>query len=52
MDLQQYLVDISLKTMSQIHRAIVHLTGGQVLGSAGHGRGGRGDLRARRAASS
>ena len=34
MDLQQYLVDISLKTMSQIHRAIVHLTGGQVLGSA------------------
>ena len=34
MDLQQYLADISLKTMSQIHRAIVHLTGGQVLGSA------------------
>ena len=34
MDLQQCLADISLKTMSQIHRAIVHLTGGQVLGSA------------------
>ena len=34
MDLQQSLADISLKTMSQLHRAIVHLTGGQVLGSA------------------
>jgi deazaflavin-dependent oxidoreductase (nitroreductase family) len=34
MDLQQYLADISLKTMSQLHRAIIHLTGGQVLGSA------------------
>jgi F420H(2)-dependent quinone reductase len=34
MDLQQCLADISLKTMSQVHRAIVHLTGGQVLGSA------------------
>ena len=34
MDLQQYLADISLKTMSQVHRAIVHLSGGQVLGSA------------------
>lgn len=34
MDLQQYLADISLKTMSQLHRAIVHLSGGQVLGSA------------------
>jgi hypothetical protein len=34
MDLQQYLADISLKTMSQLHRAIVHLTGGQVLGPA------------------
>ena len=34
MDLQQYLADISLKTMSQLHRAIVHLTGGRVLGSA------------------
>ena len=33
MDLQQYLADISLKTMSQLHRAIVHLTSGQVLGS-------------------
>jgi hypothetical protein len=34
MDLQQYLADISLKTMSQLHRAIVHLTGGQVPGQA------------------
>src|ERR1017187_1724522 len=34
MDLQQYLADISLKSMSQIHRAIVHLSGGWVLGSA------------------
>jgi deazaflavin-dependent oxidoreductase (nitroreductase family) len=34
MDLQQCLADISLRTMSQIHRAIVHLTAGQVLGSA------------------
>jgi hypothetical protein len=34
MDLQQYLADISLKTMSQLHRAIVHLRGGQVLGPA------------------
>jgi hypothetical protein len=34
MDLQQYLADISLKTMSQLHRAIAHRTGGQVLGSA------------------
>ena len=34
MDLQQYLADISLKTMSQLHRAIVRFTGGQVLGSA------------------
>jgi deazaflavin-dependent oxidoreductase (nitroreductase family) len=33
MDMQQYLADISLKTMSQLHRAIVHLTSGQVLGS-------------------
>jgi len=33
MDLQQYLADIGLKAMSQAHRAIVHLTGGQVLGS-------------------
>jgi deazaflavin-dependent oxidoreductase (nitroreductase family) len=34
MDLQHYLADISMKTMSQVHRAIVHLSGGQVLGSA------------------
>ena len=34
MDVQQYLADISLKAMSQVHRAIVRLTGGQVLGSA------------------
>jgi deazaflavin-dependent oxidoreductase (nitroreductase family) len=34
MDVQQYLADISLKTMSRVHRAIVHLSGGQVLGSA------------------
>ncbi len=33
MDLGHYLADISLKTMSQVHRAIVHLSGGQVLGS-------------------
>jgi deazaflavin-dependent oxidoreductase (nitroreductase family) len=34
MDLQQRLADISLKTMSRVHQAIVHLSGGQVLGSA------------------
>jgi deazaflavin-dependent oxidoreductase (nitroreductase family) len=34
MDLQQYLADISLKTMSGLHRAVVHLSGGQLLGSA------------------
>jgi len=34
MDLQHYLADISMKTMTQVHRAIVHLSGGQVLGSA------------------
>jgi hypothetical protein len=34
MDLQQYLADISLKAMSGVHRTIVHLRGGQVLGSA------------------
>jgi hypothetical protein len=34
MDLQQYLADISLKTMSQLHRAIIHLSGGQVPGPA------------------
>ena len=34
MDLQQYLADISLKTMSHVHRAIVHLSGGQIMGSA------------------
>jgi deazaflavin-dependent oxidoreductase (nitroreductase family) len=34
MDVQHYLADISMKTMSRVHRAIVHLAGGQVLGSA------------------
>jgi deazaflavin-dependent oxidoreductase (nitroreductase family) len=34
MDVHQYLTDIGLKTMSRAHRAIVHLSGGQVLGSA------------------
>ena len=34
MDLQQCLADISLKTMSRVHQAVVHLSGGQVLGSA------------------
>lgn len=34
MDLQHYLADISLKTMSRVHRTILHLTGGHVLGSA------------------
>ena len=34
MDVQHFLADISLKTMSRVHQAIVHLTGGSVLGSA------------------
>jgi len=34
MDVQQYLADVVLKTMSRVHRAIVHLSGGQLLGSA------------------
>ena len=34
MDVQHYLADIGLKTMSRLHQAIVHLTGGSVLGSA------------------
>jgi deazaflavin-dependent oxidoreductase (nitroreductase family) len=34
MDVQQYLADISLKAMSGLHRAVVHLSGGRVLGSA------------------
>jgi len=34
MDVQQYLADVGLKTMSRVHRAIVHLSGGQLLGSA------------------
>jgi len=34
MDLQHFLADISLKTMSRVHQAIVHVTGGSVLGSA------------------
>jgi deazaflavin-dependent oxidoreductase (nitroreductase family) len=32
-DVPQYLADISLKTMSRVHQAIVHLTGGAVLGA-------------------
>ena len=32
--LQQRLADIGLRTMSQVHRAILHATGGRVLGSA------------------
>ena len=31
---QQHLADIGLRTMSQVHRAILHTTGGRVLGSA------------------
>jgi deazaflavin-dependent oxidoreductase (nitroreductase family) len=34
MSLQQSLADIGLKAMSRTHRAILHLTGGKVLGSA------------------
>ena len=34
MSLPQSLADIGLKAMSQVHRAIVHLSGGRVLGSA------------------
>ena len=34
MSLQQRLADIGLKTMSRVHRAIVHMSGGRVLGSA------------------
>jgi deazaflavin-dependent oxidoreductase (nitroreductase family) len=34
MSMQQSLADIGLKAMSRTHRAIVHLTGGRVLGSA------------------
>jgi deazaflavin-dependent oxidoreductase (nitroreductase family) len=34
MDIQHVLADISLKTMSRVHQAIVHLSGGAVLGSA------------------
>jgi deazaflavin-dependent oxidoreductase (nitroreductase family) len=33
MSLQQQLIDAGFKTVSQAHRAIVHLTGGRVLGS-------------------
>jgi len=33
MDVQHLLADISLKTMSRVHQAIVHVTGGSVLGS-------------------
>jgi deazaflavin-dependent oxidoreductase (nitroreductase family) len=31
---QQFLADLGLKTISQAHRTIVHLSGGRVLGSA------------------
>jgi deazaflavin-dependent oxidoreductase (nitroreductase family) len=31
---QHHLADIGLRTMSQVHRAILHMTGGRVLGSA------------------
>ena len=34
MDLQHYLADVGMKTMSRVHRAIVHLSSGQILGSA------------------
>src|SRR5260221_2308739 len=34
MSLQQHLADIGFKTVTQVHRTIVHLTGGRVLGSA------------------
>jgi deazaflavin-dependent oxidoreductase (nitroreductase family) len=34
MDLRHYLADVGLKTMSRVHRAIVQLSGGQLLGSA------------------
>ncbi len=34
MSLQQHLTDVGFKTVTQLHRAIVHLTGGRVLGSA------------------
>jgi deazaflavin-dependent oxidoreductase (nitroreductase family) len=34
MDMQHYLADIGLKTMSRVHRAVLHLSGGQLLGSA------------------
>ena len=33
MSLQRQLIDAGFKTVSQAHRAIVHLTGGRVLGS-------------------
>ena len=32
--MQQHLADIGLRTMSQVHRAILHVTGGRVLDSA------------------
>jgi deazaflavin-dependent oxidoreductase (nitroreductase family) len=34
MTLRQFLADLGLKTMSQTHRTIIHLSGGRVLGSA------------------
>ena len=34
MEWQQFVADIGLKAMSRVHQAVVHLSGGQVLGSA------------------
>lgn len=33
MSLQQQLIDMGFRTVSQVHAAIVHMTGGRVLGS-------------------
>jgi deazaflavin-dependent oxidoreductase (nitroreductase family) len=33
MSLQQHLADIGFKTVTQVHRTIVHMTGGRVLNS-------------------
>jgi deazaflavin-dependent oxidoreductase (nitroreductase family) len=33
MSLQQHLADIGFKTVTQVHRSIVHVTGGRVLSS-------------------
>jgi deazaflavin-dependent oxidoreductase (nitroreductase family) len=34
MSMQRYLTDFGFKTVTQIHRTILHVTGGRVLGSA------------------